>query len=99
MREIYGVVMLKSWVKTVCTHYKAVAGLVGLYPAFLPIVNSTVRKWVELYVFDPQQNHPLFPTHIWHFTPVNFYLSTLSTSPIKNSNYVKRINNKGAAWV
>jgi hypothetical protein len=95
----YGVVMLKTWVQAVATHFQTVGQLVGLYPHFLPTKIYAVCKWVDLYDFNPQQYRLVFPTHFWRFNSVKFGLSTLSTPPIMNSNYVKRINNKGAAWV
>jgi hypothetical protein len=99
MREFYGVVMLKSWVQPVATHCKAVVRVVGLYPDFLPTRFVDVIKWVGFYLFHPQQSILLSPTHFWQFTSVKKSLSTLSTPPIKNSNYVNRMNNKGVSWV
>ena len=95
----YGLVMLKTWAQAVSTHHKVVGELVGLYHHFLPTRFMAGDKWVELSQFNPQVSTPLFPTHFWQFTSVSFHLSTLSTSPIMNRNYVSIKNNKGALWV
>lgn len=99
MHKNHGLIMFKTWVQAVSTHQKAVASVVGLYPSFLPTTFRSVFKWVGLCYFHPQAYPLVFPTHFCTFTPVEVYLSPLSTPPIKNRNYVKIQNNKGVAWV
>jgi hypothetical protein len=95
----HGLVMLKTWAQTVSTHQFPVASMVGLYPAFLPTIKTAVSKWVDLYKLNPQEYTLLFPTHFWLFTSVKNFLSTLSTPPIMNRNYVKIEQNKGVVWL